>query len=106
MLFRRRRRAEQAARPARPAPRPGPKPWLEHGLTNGATVPCESCGRRRVVRIVRQTGVTIAVAGDTERNILVCTGCGRLLCQACALPGNAISPKCDSCGTNAVFPMA
>ena len=107
MFFRRRRRrAEATARPAISAPGTDPRPWLEHGLSDGATVPCESCGRPRSVRIVEQTQVAIAVADDVSRNILVCTGCGRLLCQDCALPGDAMSPKCDNCGDNAVFPMA
>lgn len=105
MFFRRRhsrRLAEESARISRQA---NSKPWLEHGLKDGEIVPCRTCGRRRSVRLVKQTQVVIAVASDTAQNILVCTGCGRLLCQDCAHAVSSMRPECDDCGTNMVFPM-
>lgn len=111
MFFRRRRRQGGGPRTARNTAqtgaqgrRTGARPWIDHGLTNGETVSCESCGRALVVRLQRQTSVLVGTTDSLRELPLICVECGRLLCYRCA--GTGLTPSCDECGNNVVPPMS
>lgn len=90
------------------AGRGGHRPWLDHGLTNGARVACGGCTRGLEVRLQSQSSVTVSHDGAMDGMALICTGCGRLLCADCALAAsdNPYLPKCDRCRASVTIPMS
>ena len=108
MFFKRRRRRREAlaaAEQAQSAPMTGTEPWLAHGLHDGDRVACQSCGQVAVAQLHESTAVLIAVAGSLDGRILVCTGCGRLLCLPCSMVRDSDVSRCDQCGDTVVPPM-
>jgi hypothetical protein len=84
----------------------GSEPWLAHGLTDGDTASCQSCGRRLAVRLVPRKAVIVTHTGALQGRILICTGCGRLLCRDCTVRETARLLQCDRCRRPVVIPMS
>lgn len=114
MLFGRRRRRDatrdeemvEAAGAAQNAPMSGSEPWLAHGLVEGDTAACESCGRRLKARLEPRAAVIVSYPGALAGRILICGGCGRLVCRECTAGARPGALKCGECGAPVVIPMS
>jgi hypothetical protein len=103
---RQRRAAVKAAKAAQGATMTGTEPWLAHGLHDGDSAECASCGRTQRVKLLARARVIVTSEGVLDGVIRICAGCGRLLCADCTVGRNPSLRECDTCGAPVVVPMA
>jgi hypothetical protein len=84
------------------------RPWLDHGLADGDTVSCNRCDRELRVELRSQGGIMVAVDGAFDGIAMICTECGRVLCEPCASAAsdNPHMLKCDRCHGGVVPTMS
>jgi hypothetical protein len=104
-LFTWRRKRRQ---PTSAAGNVGARPWLDHGLADGDRVSCGRCHRELRVELKSQGGIMIAVDGSFDGIAMICTRCGRILCEPCASAAsdNRHMLKCDRCRGGVVPTMS
>jgi transcription elongation factor Elf1 len=102
-LFRRKKQQPSSAAGA-----VGARPWIDHGLADGDTVSCGCCGRELRVKLKSQVGIMVAVEGVFDGIAMICTRCGRLLCEPCAAAASDERHmlKCDRCHGDVVTTMS